>query len=1019
MDDFTAVPDRTNSDLHLDRNNETVVSGMTECSYGLDAPQYSSSEAAAAARRVSNTSMPPSRFRGGTASRLGNRYGGAGSSSGASVSSRGSRIDRSTRSAMSRSQFDTIDEEQDDESVVSGRSGAQSVSGRSRQSYRTAGDDHSIWMGSENASMHQGVQNSSNFGNSNGGGGSVRSGGSVVQSSEGDEGESGFRFSAGFWPGFSSGRSVSSGMSGFNESDDTSIARRGSNPVFGANSISGNSRRGFGGGSNQSETSGSASGHSVSEHGSSKGSFVEFNPQGQGVFNGGGSTSDILPDSQGFNPSTSEMFSVNDDASVVSGISMGRSVASRSIRWNSNVRGNRSSGLASSQFSQQGGSGRPGLGASDKQRSVSSTWNDSVGREREDASNEHSMGGQSITGMWNESVQRREHGESSVAGGISMSQHSMGGQSITSMWNNSVERRMSAEHTGGDLLDDAKSVVSSAQQSVASQRHRPSVPFSRANMAEASHAQEVDGEEEDDVSITKDERDKMLLNAFDNTRYASHNPKDYATQEIDVSYYQEVILDSDETSTLPENYVLDDFGKRYHPSKKDLEAELLRLESNKRDNDRLEILPMSSGGYYDPRHLGQFSKKQRMNSVMTIMAAVALVVVGICMSISSLSSPVGGKQEQRTNSNVGNNGGYLYLPQGYQFGGGSGGIEGGQEMERRKQLAQDYLGIGWQQQQQAPPVDHAANAAPAGFAPMVENSESSSGGGYSGGRNDYQGRGVDTQGIASYQIRGGEDPYGGLGPPQFNPDLGSAMLPPLTSAPLTSYAPPPNDDGTVIVLEESFHGSIQELSVLPYNPHLEMPVVLDIPLSGGAATKQIFGNCLKMVQCTERGRDILAREHSLHKGEAVDDESSVTRYLSSQEEDSSVTASKINHLRITPKRHLEENGATDASSTTFDPPLRTEVVYTSTYVNVDCTNPSGIDRGIARDLARSDMADVLYSPDIHDVARLFAPPIMSYGRGVALIRNPLERAVAKYNWLRNIDNTVKEMSLEDFANSGE
>lgn len=101
----------------------------------------------------------------------------------------------------------------------------------------------------------------------------------------------------------------------------------------------------------------------------------------------------------------------------------------------------------------------------------------------------------------------------------------------------------------------------------------------------------------------------------------------------------------------------------------------------------------------------------------------------------------------------------------------------------------------------------------------------------------------------------------------------------------------------------------------------------------------------------------------------------------------------------------------------FDPPLRTEVVYTSTYVNVDCSTKEGIDRGIAKNLATSNMIDVIYSPNIRVLARLFAPPVQAYGRPAVIIRNPIERAVAKYEYLKGKDTHVKKMTLEKFAKS--
>ena len=95
----------------------------------------------------------------------------------------------------------------------------------------------------------------------------------------------------------------------------------------------------------------------------------------------------------------------------------------------------------------------------------------------------------------------------------------------------------------------------------------------------------------------------------------------------------------------------------------------------------------------------------------------------------------------------------------------------------------------------------------------------------------------------------------------------------------------------------------------------------------------------------------------------------------------------------------------DASGSAFNPILRTEFVYNSTYVNVDCTTPEGVDRGIAKELATSDMIDVVYSPTIHHVARLFAPPIKASGRAVVILRNPIKRAMAKYEWLNRIQGT--------------
>jgi len=69
-------------------------------------------------------------------------------------------------------------------------------------------------------------------------------------------------------------------------------------------------------------------------------------------------------------------------------------------------------------------------------------------------------------------------------------------------------------------------------------------------------------------------------------------------------------------------------------------------------------------------------------------------------------------------------------------------------------------------------------------------------------------------------------------------------------------------------------------------------------------------------------------------------------------------------------------------------------------------------------LIASNLVDVIHSPDMHDVARLFAPPMQAYGRAIVMVRHPIARAVAKYQWLRQSNAEVKEMTLEEFVMSG-
>ena len=44
-----------------------------------------------------------------------------------------------------------------------------------------------------------------------------------------------------------------------------------------------------------------------------------------------------------------------------------------------------------------------------------------------------------------------------------------------------------------------------------------------------------------------------------------HNPKESAIREVNVADHQEEITGSDKLSSLPEEYVLDGYGNRWHP----------------------------------------------------------------------------------------------------------------------------------------------------------------------------------------------------------------------------------------------------------------------------------------------------------------------------------------------------------------------------------------------------------------------------------------------------------------------
>ena len=289
-------------------------------------------------------------------------------------------------------------------------------------------------------------------------------------------------------------------------------------------------------------------------------------------------------------------------------------------------------------------------------------------------------------------------------------------------------------------------------------------------------------------------------------------------------------------------------------------------------------------------------------------------------------------------------------------------------------------------------------------------------GGYGGGDGGDGGRRV-----TPYQTRGGWVS-------DVDSHQRSSGVAVLTSTPLTSYVPPLSGDRGVVgttALDDAY----MDLSVLPYNPQLEVPVVWDVFLSdGGSTVESVFGDCLKMVQCTGRGAEILSREREL-AGVGSTDVVGGSGTLGRGRSLMTLVPMTSDPLPQTVASHVEmaASAADDPgiAPAFFDPPLRTEVLYTSTYVNVDCATPLGVDRGVAHRLAESGMSDVFHSPHVHDAARLFSmsssptASVKVYGRAVVVLRDPIEMSVAKYERMRVVDVNVGGMSLEEFAKSGE
>lgn len=483
---------------------------------------------------------------------------------------------------------------------------------------------------------------------------------------------------------------------------------------------------------------------------------------------------------------------------------------------------------------------------------------------------------------------------------------------------------------------------------------------------------------------------------IDNHRLISHNPK-AATQEVNVSEYQEAIPNSDELSSLPDEYYDDDsYTSRRRKAASDATvATTTGGDSDLNQDTEVELLSTSDSHYKSP-----LSLRRRWYSLVSVLAAFALAAVGLKVSADSLSTtaallppPSSRGASSPSSSHVSD-----YLP-GYQFGGGLGGLTAGQEQERRMTLAYNQYGIQPQQQSSSSQLRR-------------PNGRESVEGVSRGGR------------TVNYNKQAPIDPFHGYGPPQFNPEYDSplhgSIEAGLSSTPLTSYVPPPNnmEDGTMssssfatsmIPLDPMFHGSMMELSILPYNQFLERPVVWDVPQSGGGTLQTIFGSCLHLVQCN---RDYSFNHHATGSSTKRNLMELVTRDdVKDVIEQSNTMKMNRQHESYEPQKPLHPQAEED-------PALKTGFHRSSTYVNVDCSSSEGVDRGIAHDLAKSDLTDVFYSHDPYDIARLFAPPTEVYGRGVVMIRNPIRRAVATYKRLQiKRPDMLEDMSLERFAAS--
>lgn len=162
--------------------------------------------------------------------------------------------------------------------------------------------------------------------------------------------------------------------------------------------------------------------------------------------------------------------------------------------------------------------------------------------------------------------------------------------------------------------------------------------------------------------------------------------------------------------------------------------------------------------------------------------------------------------------------------------------------------------------------------------------------------------------------------------------------------------------------------SLQDLTV-PYNKSIETPLLLDIPLTGSSIVKTTLSKCHELTMASQEGlqqpnfeEDILETFVSQRKG--------------------------------------------------FD----------ATYVNVDTSTKSGIQRAFKLDLVPSRSADVITVSNLHDSTILFQGTNYR-GRVFAMFSHPTARAVGYYHYIKKAtwdsrySPDVEEMTLLQFATS--
>lgn len=98
------------------------------------------------------------------------------------------------------------------------------------------------------------------------------------------------------------------------------------------------------------------------------------------------------------------------------------------------------------------------------------------------------------------------------------------------------------------------------------------------------------------------------------------------------------------------------------------------------------------------------------------------------------------------------------------------------------------------------------------------------------------------------------------------------------------------------------------------------------------------------------------------------------------------------------------------------------IYLTDFFSPVDTTTAEGISRAVSMKLVESEIADVIFSPLLHESTRLFDNESNHKGRVFCMFRHPIERAISLFYYLRDAaheptfsEKLKKIESVEDYA----